>query len=149
MQQKTARSFQTAARLLVAGWALTGHAYGEAPKAGETATIEGEVRYQERMLLPADAQIEVSLQDVAKMDVAADVISTLRFQPEDGPPFAFSLEYDPSRIHSRGRYAIRARIDANGKLLFTTTEHIGALDAQPGEPVDVMVSRIPERPRTH
>ena len=149
MQQKSARRFRTAAWLLVAGWALTGHAYGDASKIVEMATIEGKVWYRERMPLPPGAQIEVSLQDVAKMDVAADVISTLRFQPEGGPPFAFSLEYDPSRIQSRGRYAIRARIDADSTLLFTTTEHIGAFDAQSGEPVCVMVSRIPERRRPH
>lgn len=43
-------------------------------------TIEGSVFYRERVMLPPNAEIQITLEDVSKMDVAADVISTIVFR---------------------------------------------------------------------
>jgi len=104
--------------------------------------IEGSVWYRERMLLPPDAELSIILEDVARMDVKADLIAVNRFKPQGGPPWAFSLEYDPAKIHEKGRYALRARIEANGRLLFTSTEHIPAFDRDPDKPVKILVSQV-------
>jgi putative lipoprotein len=104
-------------------------------------TIEGSVLYRERMLLPEDAEVRVSLEDVARADALADIIATTTFRPKGAPPFAFSLEFDPLRLRDQGRYALRARIEAAGRLLFTSTEHIPAFK-DGHEPVKIMVSRV-------
>jgi len=49
-------------------------------------TIEGSIWYRERMLLPANAEIKVYLEDVSRMDVAAEVIATTLLEAESGPP---------------------------------------------------------------
>ncbi|WP_455198186.1 META domain-containing protein [Kaarinaea lacus] len=107
--------------------------------------IEGSVWYRERMLPPPDAMVIVTLEDVAKMDVASELIAVTSFDLKGGPPWAFSLEYDPGKIHEKGRYALRARIEANGRLLFTSTEHIPAFDEDPSKPVEIIVYKVSGR----
>ncbi len=105
-------------------------------------TIEGSVWYRERMMLPPGAAITVTLEDVSRMDVAADILATTTFSPAGGPPWNFIMEYDPARIDSRHRYAVRARIEVNGQLMFTNTQQIPAFPAAEGEPLEILVSRV-------
>jgi putative lipoprotein len=104
--------------------------------------IEGNVWYRERMLLPPDSEVSIILEDVARMDVSAELIAVTRFKPQGGPPYSFTLAYDPAKIHEKGRYALRARIEANGRLIFTSTEHIPAFDRDPDKPVKILVSQV-------
>ena len=104
--------------------------------------IEGSVWYRERMLLPPDAEVSIILEDVARMDVKAELIAVTRFKPQGGPPWTFTVEYDPGKIHEKGRYALRARIESNGRLIFTSTEQIPAFDRDPDNPVKILVSRV-------
>lgn len=105
-------------------------------------SISGQVWYRERISLPPIAEIKVYLEDVSKMDVAADVIAMTTLSPESGPPWKFALEYDPAKIDSRNRYALRARIEADGRLLFINTSHIDAFAQPEGAPTDILVSRV-------
>ena len=111
------------------------------PAKSDQEQIVGTVWYRERMLLPPNAEIYVALEDVSRMDVAADVIADTRFTPKGGPPWDFSLAYDPARINARGRYAMRARIEVEGRLMFINTRHIPTFDQEPGTPLKIMVSR--------
>jgi putative lipoprotein len=95
------------------------------------------------MLLPPDAEVSITLEDVARMDVSAELIAVTRFKPQGGPPWTFTLAYDPAKIHEKGRYALRARIEVNGRLIFTSTEYIPAFDREPDKPVKIMVSQVP------
>ena len=105
-------------------------------------TIEGSVFYRERMMLPPNAEIKVTLEDVSKMDVAAEIISTIVFSPTGGPPWNFAMEYDPSRIDKRHSYAVRARIEVNGQLMFINTQQVPAFTAVNGKPLEILVSRV-------
>jgi uncharacterized lipoprotein YbaY len=53
----------------------------------------------------------------------AEVIGSTRIERPGNPPIAFSIAYDASRIDAKKRYAVRARIVAGGRLLFTTDTH--------------------------
>jgi putative lipoprotein len=117
--------------------AFTGTAYAEAAE-----TSAGSVFYRERMMLPPNAEITVTLEDVSKMDVAADIIATTTFPPVGGPPWGFAMAYDPARIDSRHSYAVRARIEVNGQLMFTNTSQIPAFSGEEGRPVEILVSRV-------
>ncbi len=103
-------------------------------------TIEGSVWYRERMALPPTAEVQITLEDVARADAPSARIASTSVKPEGGPPFAFSLAYDPARLNDRGRYALRARIESEGRLLFISTEHIPAFDR--AQPVEIVVSRV-------
>lgn len=107
---------------------------------GGMATLEGRVFYRERIALPPNAEISVQLEDVARADAPATVIATTRFGPEGGPPWDFTLAYDPLQRDARGRYVVRARIEVDGRLWFTNTDSIPAFDGD--GTVQVLVRRV-------
>ena len=91
-------------------------------------------------MLPPGAEVQVSLQDVARQDVAAVLIGETSFVPETGPPWPFEISYDPSQIHERGDYAVRASIRYKDQLVFTSDQHIPAFG---DEPPNILVKRVP------
>ncbi|TXS93969.1 META domain-containing protein [Parahaliea maris] len=103
--------------------------------------IEGTVLYRERMLLPPGAEVEVELQDISRADAPADTLATVIMPGNAGPPYQFRIEYDSAAIDQRHTYTLRAVIQAGGKLLFTSTEHI---DPFADAPIEIMVRRVPE-----
>ena len=102
--------------------------------------IEGSVFYRERMLLPPGSQVEVQLEDISRADAPAEVLASVLITPEGGPPYPFAIDYAAPQIDQRMRYALRARIEHEGRLLFTNTEYI---DPFGGNPVEILVQRIP------
>lgn len=103
--------------------------------------ISGEVWYRERIVLPPGAEITVTLEDQSRADAPATVITDYTHVVDgQAPPYSFRLVFDPSAIDERVRYGLRARIEHDGKLMFTSTEHIDPFASGPGEPVRIMVS---------
>lgn len=134
-----------ASRLLVLLTALGVAACGERQAdmtdvPATVARIEGNVTYRERMMLPPGAEVEVQLEDISRADAAATVLATVLITPQGGPPYNFAIEYDPSTIDPRMRYALRASIRMGERLLFTSTEYI---DPFKGNPVEIVVQRVP------
>ncbi len=92
------------------------------PTDSASDTVTGQVFYRERIALPQDAVVSVTLADTSKMDAPAEVISTHSYATAGkSVPFDFSLPYSASKIQSNHTYTVSARIEANGKLLFTST----------------------------
>lgn len=87
----------------------------------DVGTVEGTLAYRERVALPANARITVTLADVSKMDVAAEVISQQTFLADGQQvPIAFQLDFMKDQIKPNHTYAISARIDVGDKLYFIT-----------------------------
>jgi putative lipoprotein len=105
-------------------------------------SLTGSVWYRERIALPPDSIIKVSLQNVARQDAAAELIASQAIDAQGGPPWPFELRYDKARIEAQGRYVLRASIEsASGRLLFSSTQSVPAFDDAPGSR-DIMVSRV-------
>ena len=104
------------------------------------ATIEGNVTYRERMMLPPGARVEVQLQDVSRADAPAEVLAEVQLTPEGGPPYPFAIEYDKARIQPNMRYALRAKISVGDQLMFTTTDYI---DPFGSNGTNIIVRRVP------
>lgn len=109
------------------------------------AILPGTASYLERMALPPDAVLDVSLEDISLADAPAVVIGTAHIAPAGNPPIRFGIGYDPEKIVTGHRYAVRATIKRGDKLLFTTdTLHPVASDAlSQGEParIDVLLRK--------
>lgn len=103
--------------------------------------ISGEVWYRERIALPPGAKVIVTLEDQSRADAPADVLTDYTHVVDGPGPYSFRLVYNPSAIDDRMKYGLRARIENDGKLLFTSTEHIDPFAGEPGEPVRIMVSK--------
>lgn len=105
--------------------------------------VEGQIWYRERMLLSPEAEITVAIENAARMDAPADVLASTRFSVKGrgGPPWYFSVAYDPGRLEDTGRYVLRARIELDGQLLFSNTDPLPAFDQKPGALKKIMVSQ--------
>lgn len=135
------------ALLLLSGLLYMAPVQSADPEPAGMKTVRGTIWYRERMMLPHNAKIHVILEDVSRMDVAATVIAETFLKPEGGPPYDFSLRYDPAKIQPNMRYAMRVRIEADGQLMFINTEHIPAFARDPGDSINIMVSRVSSQQR--
>lgn len=87
-----------------------------------TGSVTGTAIYLPRILPPADAVVIVQLQDTSRQGATAVVLAEQRIPTNGGgPPYAFTLTYDPAKIVASGTYAVRAQLEANGQLLFVST----------------------------
>jgi putative lipoprotein len=100
-------------------WAA-GCAPGSSGSSG-AGVVSGSVTYGERMALPPDAVVEVTLSDVSVQDAAAPIIAQATVVAAGREvPLPFELRYDPKKIHPTGWYAMRAAIRREGRLIFTS-----------------------------
>ena len=104
--------------------------------------ISGEVWYRERIALPPGAEVIVTLEDQSRADAPATVITDYTHIVDGQGPYSFRLVYDPAAIEERMTYGLRARIEYDGELMFSSTEHIDPFVGERGEPVRIMVSRM-------
>lgn len=114
------------------------------------AILPGTASYLERIALPPNAALDVSLEDISLADAPAVVIGTSHIAPTGNPPIRFGIGYDPEKILANHRYAVRATIKQGDKLLFTTdTLHpvpAGALaQGEPGR-IDVLLRSAAGKP---
>ncbi len=111
------------------------------PATIDDPVVSGSVFYRERMAMPTGAVLRVSLLDVSRADAAADVLAGLEVADPGNVPIDFELTYDPALIDDRGTYAVRATIDVDGTLWWTSTEaHLVLTEGRPSI-VDIMLTR--------
>jgi putative lipoprotein len=106
-----------------------------------TGRVKGTATYRERMALPPNAVFESTLEDVSKAGAGAEVIGKASIEHPGNPPIPFEITYDPSRIDPSRRYAVRARILADGKLLFATDQQYLVLTGGHGNEVKLLLRR--------
>lgn len=130
------------AMLLLPGMSPAGEEGPAAGVSGNALLITGSVTYRERMALPKDAIIHVSLLDVSLMDVAAKLIAEQTITPEHQVPIPFALEYDPQAIDESMTYSVRATIRSAGKLFFTTDRVYPVLTRGNSSHVELILVRV-------
>ncbi|MGL4667102.1 MAG: YbaY family lipoprotein [Saezia sp.] len=130
--------------LLGATLCVTAACVSKAPPSDQKAYLQVEVYYLERMALPENAEITVSLEDVSLADAPAKMLAQETINPQGKQaPFAFTLGYDQNMVKSSHSYSVRATIKAGEQLWFTTTEFTGVkLDGSDSQPVRARVQRV-------
>lgn len=99
----------------------TSSASQSSSEAASLASVTGSVFYRERIALPDDAVVTVTLEDISLADKAAEILATDSFVTGGKQvPFEFKLDYDANKIVPNHRYNVRAKIAVDGKLRFTT-----------------------------
>jgi len=88
----------------------------------QTSAVTGKVTYRQRIALPPDAVVTVTIEDVSKADAPADVIGQQVIETKGSQvPIPFTVPYDASKIEENHSYNLRATIkDGSNKLLFTS-----------------------------
>lgn len=125
----------TAVIFLAAGGARAGEASAE-------DVVRGTAFYRERIALRPGAVLEVTLEDVSRMDVPAEVIGSARIENPGNPPFRFEIPYDPDVIDQRHTYSVRARITAGDALLYTTDQVYPVLTRGAGNEVELLLRGV-------
>ena len=106
--------------------------------------LNGTVAYLQRIALPPNAIIEVSLQDVSKADAPAEVLDSVKI-PSAGRqvPIPFTLHYDPAQIDERYTYTVSARITVDGVLTWiSTTQNPVLTRGAPTDNVEIIVEQV-------
>ncbi|QYJ76709.1 MULTISPECIES: YbaY family lipoprotein [Shewanella] len=94
---------------------------GGCASSADDVEISGSVWFRERIALPVDAVLTVQVQDVSRMDVAAEVLGELKV-PVTAVPKDFALRFKPDTFKQGHTYAVGARITQGDKLLFINTQ---------------------------
>lgn len=104
--------------------------------------VTGSVLYRERIALPPDATLQVQLVDVSRMDVPAVVLGEQVISPTGQVPIPFEIAYDPAQIDDRMSYAIQARIEVDGELMFISTRAYPVITRDnPTKDLEILVER--------
>ncbi|MCK6262712.1 YbaY family lipoprotein [Vibrio sp. ZSDE26] len=94
-------------------------------------SITGTVAYRERIALPENALVTVTLQDISLADAPSVVIAKHRFESNGAQvPFNFDLAYDTNKIKENHRYSVSAKIEVDGKLRFITDTNYSVITDQ-------------------
>lgn len=126
---------------LLASIALVAACQSTPSPTATVASLDGEVFYLQRIALPPDATLSVSLQDVSLADAPATVLGEQSGPINGQVPLPFHLSYDPTQVKPGHRYAVSARIEADGQLMFITTEqHPVQLDGKDPQPLKIRVN---------
>ena len=85
------------------------------------ATLTGSVTYLERIALPPNAVITITLLDVSRQDVAGTIVATTEITAgQTQVPIEFALNYNPQQIVPAGMYGVRADIHVGDSIWFAT-----------------------------
>lgn len=105
--------------------------------------VTGTVTYRERVALPPDAVVELSIIDASVSDAAAPALATATVNAEGRQvPLPFSIIYDPAKVHKLHLYTIRAKIRGGGELLFATDVVRAVITQDNPTTVDLLLSRV-------
>ena len=104
------------------------------------------VIYLERKSLPASSTITVTLEDVSQTDISRSMLGQKTIAATKPPPYNISLQYDPAAFDNNGQYVVRARIENDGKPLYSATLDLPELNKLSGQLFELMVKAIPQSP---
>lgn len=104
--------------------------------------LETEVSFEQGLTLPEGATLEIRLEDVSKMDVASELISSATREIKSAPPYTLQLAFSNNEIKNNHRYSLQASIRAQGKLVFISTSHIDPFAVGSATPIKIKVDPV-------
>lgn len=112
----------------------------------KVAYITGTVGYRERIAMPDNAVITVTLNDVSKADVVQEPIYTQNIQLDGKQvPAEFKLRYDANLIRDKGLYTVNAALKVDDKTIFRTdTPTFVITDENKTTSANLMMKRVPQ-----
>ncbi|MGH6639928.1 MAG: YbaY family lipoprotein [Polaromonas sp.] len=113
-----------------------------APAASSGVRVSGTISYLQRVALPPDSDVIVQLRDVSRVDAKADILAEQRFTTRSQVPLPFELMVEPAKIDPRMRYAVAARIERGGKLMFINDKLYPVLTQGHGSRVEMVLHMV-------
>ena len=89
---------------------------------GDDPVVRGTASYRERVTLPPDAMLVVTLADTTPVIMNSPIVAEAVVRVAGAqPPIAFELAFDRTRINRDRHYGVRAAIRSGGRILFETS----------------------------
>ena len=109
----------------------------------KTASVTGTIIYKEKIALPSDGVVVTAkIEDVSRADAPAVTIGEQVMDNPGQVPIPFEIEYNPADIDDRYVYALRIRIEVDGKLLFINTSRYAVITrGNPTSNIEVIVQK--------
>ena len=111
-----------------------------APASG--VRVSGTLSYLQRVALPPDSDVIVQLRDVSHLNAKAGVLAEQRFTTRSQVPLPFELMVEPGKIDPRLRYAVAARIERGGRLMFINDKLYPVLTQGHGSRVEMVLHMV-------
>lgn len=92
--------------------------------------------------------MNVTLSDVSKQDVAADLLGEVTITAEGQQvPIDYEISYDADEIVDNRDYTVRATIRSGGAMVYTSTTMIPVIaKGNPTSDVEIIVEPLPSQP---
>jgi len=126
----------------IGGCAATSGKAEQPAKSQPSATMKVSVTYRERMLLPPGCTLFVELENLSRLDPNDRGVADAFLPIKAAPPFKVVLGYDQSRIVDTLRYAVSARIEFRGQVLFSGNTRLDSPPWAEGKAVEVTVKQV-------
>lgn len=111
--------------------------------AATQAVIRGRATYLERVKMPPGADLAVQLVDLQRADSPQAVIASLQLDDVAGPPYEFTLPYDPTRLRAKGMYGLHASLRGpDGELWFVTDARVPVTPGN-NDVIELRMVRVP------
>jgi putative lipoprotein len=111
--------------------------------------VRGVVTYRERVALPPEAVVYVSLEDTTRADMPIVLLAGARIEPAGGQvPIPFELTYDPQAVSWGRTYELSAAIAVGGMITWRTGEGTRVLTGDDEAAIDLVVQRVEPTPLT-
>lgn len=104
--------------------------------------VTGTITYRQKIALPPNAVVTVSLQDVSLQDAPAKTIAEQVIKSPGQVPIPFSISYNPKAIDGKNTYAIRAKITVADKLMFINQTAYPVITRGKPSIVEVVVDQV-------
>ena len=108
-----------------------------------SAALKVSVSYRERMLLPPGCTLFVDLINISHLNPEHNGVAGVFVPVKAAPPFRATLRYDPDKVVEQLHYAVAARIELKGQVLFSGSTRLHPLSWPKDKTVEIMVARPP------
>lgn len=108
-----------------------------------SGNISGTVAYRERIALPPNAKVVVSLEDITRSGKSGIFVAQQTITASTQIPIPFDLRYVPAAIDRSHRYALSASIlDSQDGVLWATEEATAISFTDPEKPRALLLKRV-------
>jgi len=113
----------------------------------DRAIVRGSLISNDASVLPYGSQIIVTIRDVSLQDVAAAPLNSFILYGSYRFPIAYEIPYSLAQIQQDSntirQYAIQARIEKDGQLLYINDQQISVrLNPPPINPINIVMQKV-------
>ena len=107
------------------------------------ASVRGTVTYRERIAMPPQSHIEVTIQNISTEDSASVIVGKQTISDPKDVPIAFDVMYESGAINDSDTYALQAIIFRDEEIWMSNRETVPVItQSNPTSGVQVVVEPV-------